>query len=60
MHVEGVDVIGGMPPGLEIVTTFSAAVCAASNRPDEARELLRFLASPACDEAERRQGMEPV
>ena len=60
MHVEGIDVLGPMPPGLEIVTTFSAGVCVTSTRPERARELLSFLASPAADEAKRSQGMQPV
>ena len=60
MHLEGIDVIGPMPPGLEIVTTFSGAVCAASAQPDGAHALLDFLRSPACAEAWRRNGMRPA
>ena len=59
MHLEGINVIGPMPPGLEIVTTFSGAVCAASTQPDAARALLDFIRSPAADEAWRRHGMQP-
>ena len=43
MHLEGIDVIGAMPPGLEIVTTFSGGVCAASTQPDAARARLDFI-----------------
>jgi molybdate transport system substrate-binding protein len=60
MHVEGIDVIGPMPPGLEVVTTFSGAICAASTQPDAARALLDFIRSPAADQAKRRHGMEPA
>jgi molybdate transport system substrate-binding protein len=60
MHLEGIDVIGPMPPGLEIVTTFSGAVCAVSTQPDAARRLLDYIRSPAADEARRRHGMQPV
>jgi len=60
LHIDGIDVIGGMPRGLEIVTTFSGAVCAASTRPDVARAWLDFIRSPACDEARRRHGMQPA
>ena len=49
-----------MPPGLEIVTTFSGAVCTASTQPDAARQLLDFIRSPAADEARRRHGMQPA
>ena len=49
-----------MPSGLEIVTTFSGGVCAASTQPEAARALLDFLRSPAADEAKRRHGMEPA
>jgi molybdate transport system substrate-binding protein len=60
IHVEGIDVIGPMPAEIPIVTTFSGAVSRASTRPDAARSVLEFMASPAGDEAKRRQGMDPA
>ena len=60
MHVEGIDLLGPMPPGVEIDTTFTAAVCAASARADAARALIEFLAGPQADAARRRQGMTPA
>ena len=60
MHLEGVAVIGAMPPGLEIVTTFSGGICTASAHPDAARALLDFIRSPAADEARHRHGMQPA
>jgi molybdate transport system substrate-binding protein len=60
MHLPGVTVVGGMPPGCEIVTTFTGGVCTASVQPVEARRLLAFMASPAAADAKRRHGMEPA
>jgi molybdate transport system substrate-binding protein len=60
MHLEGIDVIGPMPPGCEILTVFSAGLCAASARPGEVRALLDFLRSPETATAKRRHGMEPA
>ena len=60
IHLQGITILGGMPPGAQIDTTFSGAVCARSTQPDAARELLAFMASPAADEAKRRNGMEPA
>jgi molybdate transport system substrate-binding protein len=60
MHLEGIEVLGPMPPGVEIVTTFSAGLCAASTRRGAARALLEFLRSPAAGDAWRRHGMEPA
>jgi molybdate transport system substrate-binding protein len=57
MHLEGIAVIGPMPPGLEIVTTFSGAVCTAAAAPEAARALLDYVASPAADAARQRHGM---
>jgi molybdate transport system substrate-binding protein len=56
IHAVGVDVVGAMPPGLEIATTFSGALCTRSTRPDPARAPLAFLGSPATDAARRRHG----
>lgn len=60
MHLEGIDVLGPLPGAIQIVTTFSGAPSAASQRQDEARALLAYLASPEADEAKRRHGMEPA
>jgi molybdate transport system substrate-binding protein len=58
MHLDGIDVLGPMPPGVEIVTTFSAGLCATSTRVEAARALLAFMRSPATVDAKRRHGME--
>jgi molybdate transport system substrate-binding protein len=60
MHLPGIDVIGALPPEIQVVTVFSAAACSACRQPDAARSLLAFLASPEADAAKRRQGMEPA
>jgi len=59
-HLEGIDVVGPLPPAIQIVTTFAAAVGAAARHPEAAWALLVFLASPAAAEAKRRHGMEPT
>lgn len=58
MHLEGLDVLGPMPPAVQITTTFSAGLCTASTQPDEVRRLLAFLASGATAQAKLRHGME--
>jgi molybdate transport system substrate-binding protein len=60
IHLPGIAVVGPMPPGAEIVTVFSGAVCATCMQRDAARELLLFMASPPTADAKRRQGMEPT
>ncbi len=60
LAVPGIDILGPMPAPIQIVTTFSAAVCARSTHPDDARALLAFLASPEASDVKRRQGMEPA
>lgn len=60
MHLPGIDVIGAMPEPLQIVTTFSAAVCSAAAQPEAARRLIAYMASPAAAAAKRRQGMDPA
>jgi len=60
MHAPGIDVIGLLPPEIQVTTVFSAAVCTASNCPAAAAALLAFLASPENDATKRRHGMEPA
>jgi molybdate transport system substrate-binding protein len=60
MHLRGIDVIGLLPPEIQVATVFSAAVCTASNCPEAAKALLSFFASPEADATKRRHGMEPA
>jgi molybdate transport system substrate-binding protein len=60
MHVPGVDVIGLLPPDIQVMTVFAAAICKASSCPADAAVLLSFLASSEADAAKRRHGMEPA
>lgn len=60
MSLEGIDVLGPLPPAIQITTTFSAGVCTASTQPDAARALLTFLASPSTAQTKQRHGMQSV
>jgi len=59
MHLQGIQVLP-LPPAVQIITTFSGAVCAGSAHADAVRAMLDFMASPRADEAKRRQGMAPA
>jgi molybdate transport system substrate-binding protein len=59
IHVEGIEVLGPLPPAIQIVTVFSAGVCAASVQADAVRALLMSMRSDQTADAKRRQGMEP-
>jgi molybdate transport system substrate-binding protein len=58
--VEGIDVIGTLPPAIAMTTTFSGAIARASADPERAGVLLQFLVAPATAEVKRRHGMEPA
>src|SRR5574337_255987 len=60
LSLPGIDIIGSMPVGAEIVTTFSAGRCTVSKQPAATDALLRFLASSDAAEAKRRHGMDPA
>lgn len=60
MHLKGIEVLGGMPAGCAIDTTFSAGLCARSAQPEAARALIAFLRSPDTADAKRRHGMAPA
>ncbi len=59
IHVDGIRVVGPLPPAIQIDTVFSAAVCSTCRQPKALRALLEFLVSPMADEAKRRHGMAP-
>ena len=56
----GTDVLGPLPPAIQITTTFSAALATTSTQPDAVRALMEFFASPAAADIKRRNGMEAV
>jgi molybdate transport system substrate-binding protein len=58
LHMPGIRILGPLPAGLQVMTTFSGGVCAASTEPARVRALLTWLASPATAEAKMRHGME--
>jgi molybdate transport system substrate-binding protein len=60
IHLEGIAVLGPMPAAVQITTTFSGALCQASQQAGAVRELLAFMAAPEADAAKRRNGMEPA
>jgi molybdate transport system substrate-binding protein len=60
MNLDGVEVIGTLPPGIEFITTFSAGLCSASARADAVRAWLQFANSPEAAEVKRRHGMQPA
>ena len=57
MGVAGIDVIGGLPEAVQIVTTFSAARASVSTQPEAVQAFLRHLSSPDTAETKRRHGM---
>jgi molybdate transport system substrate-binding protein len=58
--LDGVQILGPLPPPIQIVTTFAAALGAPAPHPQAARALLAYLASPETAEAKRRHGMVPA
>jgi len=60
MGLPGITLLGGMPPGLEIISRFSAAVTTASTQPEVAQALVDYMASPAAADLKQRHGMQAV
>ena len=60
MGVAGIDVIGGLPEAVQIVTTFSAARAAVSTQAGAAQDFLAFIASPDTASLKQTHGMQAV
>lgn len=60
ISLEGITVLGPLPPAIQITTTFSGGVCTASRQPEAVRALLAYMAGPDATDAKRRQGMDPA
>ena len=55
---DGIDVVGALPPDIQMMTTFSGGVAATSTQPDAARALLSFMASPTLRAIKQAHGMD--
>lgn len=60
MHLDGITVVGPLPPAIQINTTFSAGVATTCRDAAAAQRFIDFLASPEAAAAKRRHGMEPA
>jgi len=60
INLEGITVLGPLPPALQIITTFSAGVCTGTRHAAAVRALLDDMNSPEAIDAKHRQGMEPA
>jgi molybdate transport system substrate-binding protein len=60
LHAPDVDFAGGLPPEIQFVQVFSAAVVAGCGDIEGAKRLIEFLASAQACETIRKSGMEPL
>lgn len=60
LGVTGIAIVGGLPPAVEIITTFSGSVAATCARPDALQALLQFWQSPVCAALKQQHGMRPA
>jgi len=60
LHASGVEFAGSLPPEIQFVQVFSAAVVAGAKAIESSKRLIEFLASARASEAIRKSGMEPL
>jgi len=60
MHLEGITVLGPLPPAIQVTTVFSAGLATASAHAHAVRTLLAFMSSPETAEIKRKNGMDPA
>jgi molybdate transport system substrate-binding protein len=60
IHQDGIDVLGPLPPAIQITTIFSAGLSVTSTQAGAVTALLDFMTSPAASEVKRRNGLEPA
>lgn len=60
ISLQGIQLLGGLPPEIQIITTFSAGVCAASDKADAVNALLAYMNAPEADAIKQAHGMQPA
>jgi len=59
LHLKGIQYLGPLPPEIQHVTIFAAALHGAAPEPAAARALMKFLTAPEAGPIIRKSGMEP-
>jgi molybdate transport system substrate-binding protein len=60
LPIAGIDYIGPLPAEVQQNTVFSAGIATASKQPEAARQLIRYLNSPAAAPTIAKTGLEPL
>src|SRR5579859_1103638 len=58
--VKGIDIVGELPPGAQRTTVFAAGIPVTAKKPEAAKALIQWLASPAAYPAIMKSSLEPV
>lgn len=58
LNQPGIDLVGSLPPALQIITIFSGGIPATSAHPEAARALLAYMAAPGTAAIKEHHGME--
>lgn len=60
LPVKGIDLVGTLPPDIQLVTVFSAGTHAGAKEIEAAKAWTRFLTSPAAAPVMRKKGLDPA
>ncbi len=60
IHVAAIEMLGSLPPEIQLWTIFSAGVSKTSSQGDAVRAALAYMASSKALEAQRRNGLSPA
>lgn len=60
IHVQGIEVLGPLPPEIQSVTVFAAGIASTSKHPADTEALIAYFTSPETEAVKREQGMEPA
>jgi molybdate transport system substrate-binding protein len=60
LPIPGAELVGPLPPELQKITIFSAALAKDGKAREQGKALIDFLASPAAAPALVKSGMEPI
>jgi molybdate transport system substrate-binding protein len=60
MAVDGIDVVGPLPPAIQSATMFTAGIATNAGHPDAARTAIAFLTTPAAKAVIKAKGLEPA